>query len=245
MNYSLSFFLILVISVLTSCDLMHKDKLYNNSIDEYKKGNVESAIALLDRVIKKDSKYRPAIFNRAVYKTNIQDIEGAKNDYKLLLEFDSDNTESLYNLGLLYAKQDSIASAIHFYNLALATSTIINCDYSGHKIIFNTNLELNLNGPKWDNDSEYSQYDCDILFSRAEAFFEIKQFDKAIVDFKKYLKTGYDEEVINFYLGNAYLGKRDSAMACQYFIISAKLGMKEARQKIKDHCLWLSSKKPF
>ena len=57
------------------------------------------------------------------------------------------------------------------------------------------------------------------------------------LDIDKSLKADNAKRDCYFLLGKAYVGKKDSINACDNFIKSAKLGDKEAREMLKQHCI--------
>lgn len=226
---------ILLILILTSCDFHSAAEYYNEAIDLEKKGNYRRAILFHNKAIKKDSKFRASLNNRAVDKALTKDYQGAISDYKEILKFDSDNTLALYAIGDNLFELKEYKEAIKYYSKALNTKGCSKAYASsnGTGVYFNQNIDLKY----FDSDTEYNVLDCHIYFERGYAYLKDKQFDKAINDLKKSLKVNNSISDCYFLIGESYLGKKDSINACQNFILSAKLGDKEARQMLKEHCI--------
>lgn len=226
---------ILLILILTSCDFHTAAEYYNEAIDLEKKGNYKRAILFHNKAIKKDSKFRASLNNRAVDKALTQDFKGAILDYKAILKFDSDNTRALYSIGDNFFELKEYKKAIKYYTVALNTKGCSKtyATSKGTGVRFNQKIDFK----HFDSDNEYNVLDCHIYFARGNAYLNDKQFDRAIKDLKKSLKVNNSIKDCYFLLGKAYVGKKDSINACHNFISSAKLGDKEAREMLRNHCI--------
>lgn len=226
---------ILMIFAISSCDFTPAEEYYNRAICLEKQERWEEAIINLDKAIKKRPEYRPALLNRGNNKTALGDLNGGIEDYKKLLEFDPFNTIALVNIGnnlRLLKKHDK---AIIYYSEALETEGAIRsfADSNDGTFGIQRNLDFNL----FDSDIEYNMHDSEIFFYRGIEYLELEKFDNAISDINKSLKANFAKRDCYFLLGEAYLGKRDSITSCQYFIKSARLGDKEAKEMLKKHCI--------
>ncbi|WP_170284022.1 tetratricopeptide repeat protein [Flagellimonas olearia] len=234
---------LLIINILSlllfSCDLTSSGEYFNRARDFEIEGKYEKANALLDKAIAKNPKFRPALLNRAVNKSILEDYEGAIEDYKALLEFDPDNALALLNLGNNYKRIKNYEDAISSYNKALSTEWVIKSVPVGELINdIETSLKLELDQhPSFDKDSEYEVNELDVIYERGIAYVLNEQFSHGINDMEKLLEHEYYIADCHYWIGNAHVGLKDSTNACQSFIKSAKLGLKIAREKIKEHCL--------
>ncbi|WP_299207961.1 tetratricopeptide repeat protein [uncultured Dokdonia sp.] len=232
--------LFLLLFVFSSCDFTPAGEYYNKALELRKEKKIEEAIANLDKAIAKEPKFRPALLNRGVYKSIVEDYQGSITDYKKLLAFDGDNTMALYNIGNSYSALKEHNKAITYYTKALKTEGALKSfpSSNGGVIAFQMNFDLK----SFDSDMNYNVYDSEIYFDRGVEFLEIEKFDKAISDINKSLKANYAVKDSYFYLGKAYIGKKDSLLACQNFIESARLGDQKAREMLKQHCIKQESK---
>jgi tetratricopeptide (TPR) repeat protein len=80
------YYLILICLLFINCDLTTAEQNFNDANIYADKQEYTKAIKELDKAIKKKKKFRRALFNRAIFKTNIKDFNGAIEDYKLLLD---------------------------------------------------------------------------------------------------------------------------------------------------------------
>ncbi|MFS4466174.1 tetratricopeptide repeat protein [Maribacter sp. 2210JD10-5] len=226
---------IIILFIISSCDFTSAGEYYNQAQELEKKGNLEAAISKLDKAIKKEPEFRAALLNRGVYKSELAKYDEANKDYQKVLEFDSDNTYALFNIGLNFQKQKLHKLSIPYFSKALKTEGALEsiASSNGDAWAINTNIDLK----RFDSDADYNMFDSEIYYQRAVGHLEMKDFDKAISDFKTALKSNYSRADCFYLIGEAYLGKKDSTNACQNFIESAKLGDLEAREMLKKHCL--------
>lgn len=228
-------FFILLIFAISSCDFTPAEEYYNRAISLEKQERWEEAIINLDKAIKKRPEYRPALLNRGNNKTALGDLKGGIEDYKKLLEFDPDNTFALVNIGNNLSLLKKHDKAIIYYSEALETEGAIRSFTDSNGGIFG--IQKNLDFNRFDSDMDYNMHDSEIYFYRGIEYLELEKFDNAISDINKSLKANFAKRDCYFLLGEAYLGKKDSITSCQYFIKSARLGDKEAREMLKKHCI--------
>ena len=232
--------LFLLLCICSSCDFTPAGEYYNRALELKKEKRFEEAIINLDKAIAKESRFRPAILNRGVYKSELGDYKGSIDDYRKLLAFDGDNTAALYNIGHGFSALKEHNKAIAYYTEALKTEGALKSfpRSDGGIITFQMNFDLK----SFDSDMDYNVYDSEIYFDRGLQFLEIEMFDSAISDINTSLKANYAIKDSYFYLGKAYIGKKDSLQACQNFIESARLGGEGAREMLKKHCIKKKSK---
>ncbi|WCO03569.1 tetratricopeptide repeat protein [Psychroserpens ponticola] len=226
---------ILIFGVLLySCDFTSADEYYNQAFEYEEKGDLKKAIELLDKSIEKQSDFRPALLNRGYYKTELGNLDGGIMDYKKILEFDSDNTLALYNIGTNYQELEKPKKAIEYFTKALNTSGALTsfANSNGGTLGLRTNLDFD----KLDNDNDFEIHKCKIQFSRGVNYFFTKKYDLAIIDFENSIKANYNKAESHFFLGGIYLEKAELNKACENFTLSADLGDLDAKEKIKVHC---------
>lgn len=221
--------------ILNSCDFTSADEYYNQAFEYEEKGDYKKAIELLDKSIEKESDFRPALLNRGYYKTELGNLDGGIVDYKKILEFDSDNTLALYNIGINYQELEKQKKAIEYFTKALNTkgALISFPNKNGGTLGLRTNLDFD----KLDNDNDFEVHKCEIQYSRGINYLFLKEYDKAIADFENAISANYSKKESYFLIGDAYLLKSDTIKACENYIKSAKLGDLYARNKLKIHCL--------
>ncbi|MEO2053130.1 MAG: tetratricopeptide repeat protein [Allomuricauda sp.] len=218
----------LIILFNVSCDFTSPEEYYDLAIDQVDKGNYQVAIELFSKAIQKRQKFRPALLQRGFCKMQLERHLEAIEDFESILNFDSDNTLALFNLGNCYYNLAEFDKSIQFYNKALKTEGALSNE--------SVQVNLILVGDV-DNDSNYSLYKNEIRFERGTSFFKNNEFEKAILDFEKVLKTNYRKAECYFWMGHSSLGLNDSIQACQYFTMSADLGFEESKQEISRVCM--------
>ncbi|GAB4508645.1 MAG: hypothetical protein Tsb004_07530 [Allomuricauda sp.] len=228
--YILSFLFLSLIS----CDLTPTGDYFNRARDLEIEGKYKKANALLDKAIEKNPKFRPALLNRAVNKSILKDYRGAIEDYQKLLEFDPDNALALLNVGNNFKRIKNYDKAISSYNQALKTEWVVKSEPVS--AFLEQDIEISLQY-EFDQDAEYQVSELEVIYERGIAFVLNKQFKDGIKDMENLLAQDYYIGDCYYWLGNAYFGLKDSTSACQNFIKSAKLGYKDAREKMKEHCL--------
>lgn len=225
----------LIFIIISSCDFTSAEEYYNHSIEYAENGEIDKAILSLNKAIEKNNHFRAALRNRAWLKHEIDDYNGAIEDYKEILQFDKDNTLSLYNLGLNYQMLEDFNKAIGYYSEALKSKGALKTFSAADNNTLIT--ELNFDLSDFDNDSEYNLKDCGIYYQRGIAYLLDKKYQKAISDFNKSKKSNCFTANNYYYIGEAYIGLKDSINACENFIAAAKLGDKDAREMLKKHCI--------
>ena len=211
-----------------SCDFTSASEYYNKSIDYQEQGNTEKELELLEKVLEKNPKFRPALYNRGIINSNSGNYEQAINDYQKIINFDPDNTLVLRNIGNDYANLKKYKKAISYYNKALKTKGAFKSD--------TLLIELNWIND-FDKDSEYYVRKCEIEFERGLAYLDNKEYELAIADFKRTIEVNYEIPTSYYWIGEAYIGLKDSTEICNNFIKSAKLGIEEAKDKLREYCI--------
>jgi len=74
---------------------------------------------------------------------------------------------------------------------------------------------------------------------KAKAYFNLKDYNKAIANFKKsiqYLKEDYEKALTYINIGNAYINLGNKKHGCFYFSRADELGEERGYDAISDHC---------
>ena len=219
---------------MNSCDFTSADEYYNQAFEYEKKGDLKKAIELLDKSIEKQSNFRPALLNRGYYKTELGNLNSGIMDYKKILEFDSDNTLALYNIGINYQELEKPKKAIEYFTKALNTSGALASftNSNGGTMSLRSNLDFD----NLDNDNDFEVHKCEIQFSRGVNYFFNKEYNRAIVDFENSISANYNKASSHFFLGGIYLKMDNLNNACENFTLSANLGDLDAKEKLKEYC---------
>ncbi|MBJ2174049.1 tetratricopeptide repeat protein [Aureibaculum sp. A20] len=214
---------ILLLIPLVSCDFISHTHYFNEATVLEENGDFKEAILFLDKAIKRKPDFRPALLNRGVDKSMLEDYTGAIEDYKKILVFDSDNSIALLNIGNSYKRLGNIKKAIEYYDKALITEGAIK---SGSSVI-----ELRFHNEE-DNDADYYVNDYKVYYERAHAYLLDNQYDMAILDFTKCIESNYLIGESQFFLGNIFFKKKDTINAYMHFKKSGELGVKDATDKL-------------
>jgi len=219
---------ILIISYLfCSCDFKTAEQYYDLAYELEEKGEYNNAIKLLNKAIEKNPKFRPALLNRGADKSALEDYEGAINDYKKIIAFDSDNTLTLMNIGNNYKRLKQYDKSIEYYTRALETKGAIQSS------IF---IDFNTKG-KWDKDSDYNIQKHKIEFERGISYVYSKKYNLAIKDLRQSIKFNYELPDSYSWIGEAYYYINDTINAKKFLTKASKYGMLDAKElltKIDD-----------
>jgi tetratricopeptide (TPR) repeat protein len=200
---------------ITSCDVISIEKYYTIASELESQGRLEEAIIYHNKILKKDSKFRPSLINRGADKSGLGDFIGAIQDYKKILEFDPDNLLAIVNIGNSYENLHDFDSAIIYYSKALN---------SNPRNITQIRLYND-----FDQDYHYQIDKYELLFERGTAYLLNQQYEKAISDLNKLIETGDMVGDANYYIGEAYLKLNDTLNAKKFLIEAKNFGMIEAK----------------
>jgi len=166
---------VLICFLFISCDFTSSLQNCKDANIYADRGEYKKAIKELNKAINKKENNRRALFNRALFKTHINDTEGAIEDYKNILNF-TNCTLCTFELANISFNQKKYNEAIDYLNSALQTKGVVKNDN-----IFIPNNQLFSD----DNDSDYNVKEQEIYFTRGFSYLKNKQFVNAIKDFKK------------------------------------------------------------
>jgi len=217
-------FQILTITVLIiSCDVISIERYYTIASELEDQGRIEEAIIYHNKILKKDSTFRPSLINRGADKSELGDYKGAILDYKKILEFDPNNVLALMNIGNNFENLKDFESSIEYYSKVLDLDPM--------------RSPIEIQGD-FDEDYQYQIDKYEVLFERGTAYLLNGQYEKAITDLKELIKTGEMVGDANFYIGESYLNMNDTINAKIYLIEARNIGMIDAKEllnKIENH----------
>jgi len=220
--------ILLIPLICYSCDFTSASEYYNESIYYQEKGDLKKEQELLEKVLEKDPKFRPALLNHGANNSDFGNYEEAIRDYQKIIDFDPENTLVLMAIGNNYKRLEKYERSISYYNKALKTKGALRSD----TIYF----EL-----KWmdefDKDNEYYVRKHVIHYERGLAYLDSEHYELAIADFQRTIAANYEKPISYYWIGEAYIGLKDSTEICNNFISSAKLGIEEAKDKLREYCI--------
>jgi tetratricopeptide (TPR) repeat protein len=220
------FLLIILLFSFSSCDFTTAEQNFMKANEYADNKNYKRAIIELNKAISKKRNYRRALFNRALYKNEINDLSGAFKDYKEIIGF-TNCTECGYQIAVILNKNKQYESAIEVLNSTLKTKGVVE-----HDAIFNPNIQF-FND---DSDSDYNVNEENIYFERGLSHLKSKHYKKAISDFNKTNEFEYYKNEGYYNIGEAFLGLKDTIRACENYQKSAELKNKEAMIRINEFC---------
>jgi len=217
---------VLICFLFISCDFTSSLQNCKDANIYADRGEYKKAIKELNKAINKKENNRRALFNRALFKTHINDTEGAIEDYKNILNF-TNCTLCTFELANISFNQKKYNEAIDYLNSALQTKGVVKNDN-----IFIPNNQLFSD----DNDSDYNVKEQEIYFTRGFSYLKNKQFVNAIKDFKKTNEFNFYKHQGYYYIAQAYLGLKDSLNACENYKKSKELGYIEDKEMLNKYC---------
>lgn len=210
------------------CDFTPYEDYYNRAIDYTRKGKYEDALYYSNKAIKQNPNVVDSYFLRADCHIELDRWEDALTDYQTILKIEPKNTVALYSLGIGYGRIERYEDAIFQFNKALNSPGVK--EY-GQKV-GDFYLQSDLSKVNQKN----TMYRVEIQFTRGQTYVLNGEYDKAIADFKQLIAEEHFEDFSHYNLGKAYLGKKDTLLACHEFTLSAKLGYLKAKKALKEQC---------
>ena len=137
------------------------------------------------------------------------------------------NCLAMMNIGNNYENLNDFSSAITYYSLALNSSQMIKSDE------FQAQIEYL---DDFDKDYQYQVYDYELLFERGTAYLLNNQYKNAIADLKELIKTEQMTGDAYYYIGESYLGMKDTINACKNYKVSVEKGISNGKEKIETLC---------
>ncbi|WP_299113873.1 hypothetical protein [uncultured Winogradskyella sp.] len=219
--------------ILINCDNTTVEEYYNRAIEFEKIEDYETAIRNLNKAIEKDKFCRSALLNRGYYKSKIGDDLGGIEDYKKILEFDSNNTLALFNMATSYSNLENTDLALFFYSKALKTKGALNCNANSRGyMLFNTKFDTK----RFDSDMEFTMPKCEIYFDRGLEYYWLEDYNNAISDFQKSLNSNNQIIDCYFLIGESNLAKNDTINACINYKEASILGLNAASEALNILC---------
>ncbi|WP_299150032.1 hypothetical protein [uncultured Dokdonia sp.] len=222
-------------SISICCNFLPPEAYYEESFQYAENEDYKNAIISLDKAIELKPNFRPALYNRAYYKTLVNDTIGAIEDYKLILNFDPDNTAAYFYVGLNFETLGKHQYAVNYYNESLKTigARKTHIDKNGNGLVINTNWRSKV----YDNDASYNIDDIDIIYHKSISNLHLQNYDAVINDLSNVVKLNDYKEDAYLLLGKAYLGKMDTINSCLNLARSIRLGNQESRLLYRENCM--------
>jgi len=179
--------------------------------DEFEKG-----IRKLNLAIEKDSMLSYAYYYRGIAKANLNDLNGAADDYLKARKLDQDNTDILIEGAIVLSKLENFDAAIENYN------KILELDPSNTEAFLNRgNFKmkiLDFKGSVSDFSNAISLDDqlAEAYFNRGKSYANLGIYDKAIDDFNKAIQFNHKIASANYNSGLAYLKLNKPGEAKKY-----------------------------
>jgi tetratricopeptide (TPR) repeat protein len=100
---------------LIGCDRSKKDTelFFIQGNTAYKKGNIEDAIKFYNEAIAKSPEFADAYNNRGTAKQDLNDLEGAINDFEKAISIDNEFVLAKYNLAEAYSNTDKLNESLN------------------------------------------------------------------------------------------------------------------------------------
>jgi len=181
------------------------------------------AIAILDKAIEKDPEFLGAYINRGADYSAMGNYEKAIENYKIVLEKDRINQLAQFNIGNNYARLNKYREAIKYYNNILT-------DINGNPM-----PELIIT----DNDGNIGEFQVrfyEIAYERGLAYYELKSWDSAFVDFQFCINNKYMIPESKYMCGAIYEIYGMNEKACEEYSIAANTGDQDAKNGMKRVC---------
>lgn len=206
--------------------IQNEDELIDLAYEKHGTGDFQESIALLDKAIKINPNNVLSYFNRAAAKTNVNDIDGAIDDCKSMVNLDNKNTLGYFNLGTHYDSKGGFANAIKAYNNAETANLSTRL-----KIVYTSEIG------QLDNDPDYSVAISDIYYYRAMSEMQKGDIFEAMTDLLSCIENDYYLDYSFYRLGECYQRIGDKDKACEYFTLSKEKGSIEADSLFQLHCV--------
>lgn len=94
--------MLMVVSFVSAIELLDPVAIHNIGYYSYQEGHLNLAEALFTKAISLDDSYEKAYASRALVRFELENYEGAIQDFEKLVEFDSLNAQYWYDLGINY-----------------------------------------------------------------------------------------------------------------------------------------------
>jgi tetratricopeptide (TPR) repeat protein len=208
----------------TSCDFRSSNYYFSEALKKEDEEKYEEAIALLDKVIKKNHRNMYALMNRGVDKSMLEDYNGAIEDYSRIIEIDESNTLAYLNRGKNRARIEDYEGAVNDFDKAIKTK--------GGELFWIDKMEnifIN-NGFEFDVTME------EIRLERGFARYNLGDFPAAFDDFVFGIQHNF-ELSLNYYMaGLVYIKYENVDEACEMFAKAKMSGHPEAQEVIDMYC---------
>ena len=216
--------LLLVFIFLTLISCTNKvDKLFDKSQKLESQEKYLEAIKILDLVIELKPDYLGAYINRGADYAALQNYKKAIENYKQVIEIDSTNQLALFNLANNYQHRfNDFSKAIEFYTKALG--------FEGNETI---NISIKYNNQQL---SPYEVNENEIYFERGTAYYQIKQYENALFDFRQSFNEEQNNPESIYMVGASLYMLGRKTEACVEFNKAKLQGYELAKSEYKLNC---------
>ena len=199
------------------------DKLFNKAQTLEQNGKYIEAIEILDKVIELKPDFLGAYINRGANYAELGKYKMAIENYEQAVKIDSTNQLALFNLGNNYQHRfNNYSKAIKYYDRAIGFS-------GDEKMIIKLNFKKEIKSPFYIPDNQ-------IYYERATAYYQIKQFENALLDFKQSFNEQQNNPESFYMIGACLWMLGQKTEACLEFKRAKNLGFELAKSEYKINC---------
>ena len=202
-----------------SCGRSAEDLLKEALVLE-NQGRYTDAIKILDQAIQKDSTYIGAYINRGADKSALKLYEDAIRDYKIVLKYDPNNSLALFNIGNNLKRTNNFEESLKYYDRALGFD-----ENSNMNIRFESKIQI---------DPFFVPAD-DIHYERGLAYYELKLFESAYLDFANISNENQTAEV-QYMIGASALNLGNDQIGCNALRGAIQFGYEGAKSVYNKYC---------
>ena len=201
----------------------------------YDNRDYQKAILDYDKVLELDSKAFHIYFYRGVAKANLNDFNGAIEDYSKYISSSNKNKYlGYYNRGLAKKKLENYKGAIEDYSKSIELNPTFENSYYARaesKAILKDNHGAILDYTKV---LELNPYDIDSYNNRGNKKYNLTDYEGAISDYSKAIEL--DNNYSSAYHNRAAAKKKKGVPFCDDYKKACELGYEESCVKIKTDC---------
>ncbi len=198
---------------------MLRDYSYRNLIDcFYNNNEIEKAINYITNLFETQqdemslSDYHSYTRTLGKYYFELNEYQNAINSFNNCLEFDADNYEIYYKIGISYFFLDDYDSCVK--ELTTCLEIMRNIDFAKANKRAQASHSLFIQRVNLEAFDEHSNLLISVLLYRAKSYSKLEEFEKCIVDLNEVIAKNPNNANAYYYRGynNNYLGNKESAL---------------------------------
>lgn len=223
-----SFFLVPIIILigLAACNNRQDiEVLVTRSQDSERKGDIESAVRLLDQAVSLDSSRAEVFILRGYSLGKLKNDRNAINDFTKAISLDSNIVMAFFLKGLAHSRLEEDSLAIICFNSAINLKT-------NKKIIFDDKVST-LSGSDLRRDIDLQV----ITYNRGVCFYQLGRDDEATKDFYYSINKGYMVGQSFAYLSEMSFDDNREKEGCIFLKKAIQAGYKDTANVFKTRCL--------